>query len=159
VSRYQARCLISHEREGRDISNQRILRERIRAGSGALKEQAPHDAPLIRCPCGVPIERPEQYHLIFLKKELHEIDILCPNEACYLRELGFLRFHMNGEEAVFDEGAFYPPFVTWNASQIGSEIANGVLTQHIKKLVKEQIDWIDIAQSVLKHDPSRSLSK
>ena len=46
----------------------------------------------IQCPCGQNIIDYNDYLLLFLKKDMGEIDILCPNDYCYLRELGFLKF-------------------------------------------------------------------
>ena len=52
----------------------------------------------IQCPCGTIIEDYTKYMLLNLKKELGEggeIDILCSNDYCYLRELGFLKFNID----------------------------------------------------------------
>ena len=41
----------------------------------------------VQCPCGRVIKDPEEYKVVYLKHEMREIDILCPNDSCYLREL------------------------------------------------------------------------
>lgn len=101
----------------------------------------------IECPCGTVIESPARYALLFLKKELLEIDILCPNETCYLRELGYVRFDMSGQEIAFKEASFYPPFVTWNATQLGKEQTQEALKKHLKEIVTKHIRWNEIAET------------
>ena len=94
----------------------------------------------IQCPCGRVIETPEEYKALYLKHELKEIDILCPNDACYLRELGYVRFEIEGGKAKFKEASFYPPFVTWNSGRLGFETAEKMLKSHLKE-VSKRIDW------------------
>jgi hypothetical protein len=101
---------------------------------------------LIECPCGTAIESSSKYVLLFLKKELFEIDILCPNEMCYLRELGYVRFSRSGHEVMFKEASFYPPFVTWNMTQLGKDCAQQTLKQHLKEIVTKHIKWDEIAE-------------
>lgn len=105
---------------------------------------------LVQCPCGRIIRSVDDYKVMFIKKEMLEIDILCPNDSCYLRELGFIKFRMEGDKAKFEKAVFYPPFVTWNASQMGHEKAERILKEHLKKLVLERIDWEWVAREVLK---------
>jgi hypothetical protein len=95
----------------------------------------------IQCPCGRYIADASEFKLIFLKKELNEIDILCPNENCYLRELGYIKFEMKEGKPTFKEATFYPPFVTWNVSQLGKEEANQRLKQMLKDIVTKHITW------------------
>jgi len=95
----------------------------------------------VQCPCGRTIEGPSDYRVLYLKKELREIDILCPNDACYLRELGYVRFDFEGKEAKFKEAAFYPPFVTWNAGRLGSENVDKALKDHLRQIVTDVVDW------------------
>jgi hypothetical protein len=102
----------------------------------------------VECPCGTRIENPSTYPLLFLKKELFEIDILCPNDTCYLRELGYVKFELAGEEAVFKEASFYPPFVTWNATQMGKNEAQRVLKEHLRDIVTKHIDWREVVQTM-----------
>ena len=99
----------------------------------------------VQCPCGATIPKADSYQLIFLRKESNEIDILCPNDACYLRELGYVRFHISEGKASFNEATFYPPFVAWNISQIGGEQAKTVLKSHLKEIATRILDWQKIA--------------
>lgn len=94
----------------------------------------------IQCPCGRTIEDPVEYKVLYLKHELKEIDILCPNDSCYLRELGYLKFDLKEGKATFKEASFYPPFVTWNAGRLGFESVEKLLKSHLKKIA-EKIDW------------------
>lgn len=100
----------------------------------------------VQCPCGRIIENATEYKLLYLKKELSEIDVLCPNDTCYLRELGYVKFDMKGEEAKFKEASFYPPFVTWNAGRVGSERAEKLLKAHLRQIATKEIDWKMIAK-------------
>lgn len=100
----------------------------------------------IQCPCGRVIENPGDYTLLYLKHELREIDILCPNDACYLRELGYVRFEFRDKQAKFKEATFYPPFVTWNSGRIGHENSEALLKSHLKEIVTKMIDWARISK-------------
>jgi hypothetical protein len=95
----------------------------------------------VQCPCGRQINDASEFKLLFLKKELNEIDILCPNETCYLRELGYIRFDVVDGKPKFREASFYPPFVTWNKSQLGEEEAGKTLKQMLKDIVTKYSDW------------------
>jgi hypothetical protein len=95
----------------------------------------------VQCPCGRYISDASEFKLIFLKKELNEIDILCPNDNCYLRELGFVKFDIKDEKPAFKEATFYPPFVTWNVSQLGKDQANKRLKEILRDMVKKHITW------------------
>ncbi|HDN17976.1 MAG TPA: hypothetical protein ENF41_02845, partial [Candidatus Bathyarchaeota archaeon] len=97
---------------------------------------------------GRKIKSAKEYKLLFLKKEMSEIDILCPNDRCYLRELGFIKFEIKNGKAVFKEASFYPPFVTWNSSQLGREEAHRILKGHLKEIVTKIIDWDNITEEI-----------
>jgi len=99
----------------------------------------------LQCPCGRKISDASEFKLLFLKKELNEIDILCPNDSCYLRELGYIKFDVVENKAKFKEASFYPPFVTWNSSQLGKDEAQEALKSYLRDIVKKQIDWNKIA--------------
>ncbi|MBO3803231.1 MAG: hypothetical protein JTT11_05065 [Candidatus Brockarchaeota archaeon] len=99
----------------------------------------------LQCPCGRRIGDASEFKLLFLKKELNEIDILCPNDSCYLRELGYIKFDVVETKAKFKEASFYPPFVTWNSSQLGKDEAQEALKSVLRDIVKKQIDWSKIA--------------
>jgi len=100
----------------------------------------------IQCPCGRIINSPDEYKVLYLKHELQEIDILCPNDSCYLRELGYIKFEIKNGKAVFKEASFYPPFVTWNSGRLGFEKAEKLLKSHLKAIVKK-VDWERIGRS------------
>lgn len=106
-----------------------------------FKSEAQSYRMAVQCPCGREIKEAGEFKLLFLKKELNEIDILCPNDTCYLRELGFIKFDVENGKAKFREAAFYPPFVTWNKSQLGEEEADKVLKKMLKELVTRYVDW------------------
>lgn len=97
-------------------------------------------SPTLICPCGRKIEGASEFKLLYLKKELNEIDILCPNDNCYLREVGYIKFEVVDGKPRFKEAGFYPPFVTWNASQMGRETAVQELKNALKD-IKNRIDW------------------
>jgi len=94
----------------------------------------------VQCPCGRVIESPDEYKVIYLKHEMREIDILCPNDSCYLRELGYVKFDLVGGKAKFKEASFYPPFVTWNSGRLGFEKAEKILKNHLREIIR-RIDW------------------
>jgi len=102
----------------------------------------------VQCPCGRTITRAEEYNLVLLRKELGEIDILCPNDSCYLCEVGYVKFRMEKGKAKFEHAKFYPPFVTWNASQQGAENASQVLKQQLKDVVTRVVDWKKISEDM-----------
>ncbi|MFX0013148.1 MAG: hypothetical protein ACFFB2_04910 [Promethearchaeota archaeon] len=105
----------------------------------------------IQCPCGQYIEDYSKYLLLHLKKEMGEIDILCPNEFCYLRELGFLKFHVDTNGKIkFDVGRFYAPYSTWNATRITEEATVKILKQHLIDITEKLVDWVKIRKGVLK---------
>ncbi|MHA1976034.1 MAG: hypothetical protein ACW98F_05625 [Candidatus Hodarchaeales archaeon] len=99
----------------------------------------------IQCPCGREIKDTAEYKLLFLKKEMNEIDILCPNDSCYLRELGFIIFKKIDEDdkkqIKFDRAEFYVPFVTWNATRLSEKQAEITLKEQLTDIVKNKIDW------------------
>ena len=95
---------------------------------------------VIQCPCGRVIKDPEEYKIVYLKHELKEIDILCPNDSCYLRELGYIKFEIVNGKAKFKEASFYPPFVTWNSGRLGADKATRILKEHLKKIA-QRVDW------------------
>lgn len=99
----------------------------------------------IQCPCGRVIEDPEEYKVLYLKRELQEIDILCPNDSCYLRELGYIKFDIKNGKAKFREASFYPPFVTWNSGRLGADDAEKCLKDHLKGIAK-RVDWARLGQ-------------
>lgn len=99
----------------------------------------------VQCPCGRMIENPDEYKVLYLKHEMREIDVLCPNDACYLRELGYVRFDLAKGKAKFKEASFYPPFVTWNSGRLGFDTAEKMLKSHLGDIVRK-IDWVRIGR-------------
>ncbi|MEM1549030.1 MAG: hypothetical protein QXO74_00935 [Candidatus Methanomethylicia archaeon] len=108
----------------------------------------------IQCPCGTKISDPKQYKLVFIRKESFEIDILCPNDLCYLKELGWIKFELNEHGNIkFSKAEFHTPFVTWNSSRLGYEETAEKLKIHLKKIILELVDW-DKVKKVLEEDKS-----
>lgn len=99
----------------------------------------------LQCPCGRIIDSANDYDAIYLRHEVREVAILCPNNNCYLRELGYVRFEIDGDEAKVKEAAFYSPYITWNIDQLGNEKAIENLKTHLHELVSKVIDWRKIA--------------
>ena len=101
----------------------------------------------IQCPCGVYIER-DQYQLLYLKKGMGEIDILCHNDFCYLKELGFVKFYFDEDGNLkFQNGRFYSPYVTWNATRMSEDQTVVVLKSHLTHIANNLIDWKKIKKS------------
>jgi len=106
------------------------------------------DEKTLQCPCGKEYGSPEEYKIVFIKKDQCEIDILCANPACHLKELGYIKFKVDrGNNKVFVEtAAFYPPYVTWNATRLGREDALKLLESHLRYIIEKRIDWKKIAE-------------
>lgn len=104
----------------------------------------------IQCPCGQIIGNSSEYNLLFLKKDLDEIDILCPNEFCYLRELGFITFKLAENTIKLNKGRFYAPFVTWNATRMSEEEIVSELRQHLIEICEKHIQWNRISVQTIK---------
>lgn len=102
----------------------------------------------LQCPCGRIIDSPKGYKALYLMKNLREIAILCPNDNCHLRELGYVRFEIEGQEVRYKTAAFYPPYVSWNIAQLGNEKAVEALKTHLHELVAKVIDWRKIAKNI-----------
>jgi hypothetical protein len=95
----------------------------------------------IQCPCGQFIPEYTEYQLLFLKKDMKEIDILCPNEFCYLRELGFLKFYIENGKIKLEKGRFYAPYVTWNATRMSEGETVKILKQHLIEITEKHVQW------------------
>jgi hypothetical protein len=98
----------------------------------------------IQCPCGHFIPDYKEYQLLFLKKDMKEIDILCPNEFCYLRELGFLKFNIENGKIILEKGRFYAPYVTWNATRMTEEKTVKILREHLVDITEKHVQWDSI---------------
>ncbi len=92
---------------------------------------------MLQCVCGASISDFEDYKIIFVKKDLLELDILCPNEYCPLRELGYLKFSFDkiNKKVRFEKAKFYTPYVTWNVARFGKEKVESLLKRQLKQLV------------------------
>lgn len=96
----------------------------------------------IQCPCGQDINKFNQYTLLYLKKDIGEIDILCPNEYCYLRELGYLKIEIiDKKEIKFEKGKFYSPYVTWNATRLTEDHTRNILRSHLIDITEKLVQW------------------
>ncbi len=103
-----------------------------------------------QCPCGHKLNDSSDYNILYLKKEMREVDILCPNSVCYLGELGFIKFEIVENQAQLERARFYSPYVTWNATRLGEEKARIVLKSHLEELITEKIQWRQIIDDSLK---------
>lgn len=103
-----------------------------------------------QCPCGHKLNNSSEYNILYLKKEMREIDILCPNSVCYLGELGFIKFEITDNQAELKHTRFYSPYVTWNATRLGEDKASMLLKSHLKELITEKINWRQIIDETLK---------
>ena len=103
----------------------------------------------IQCPCGQIIKDYRDYLLLYLKKDMGEIDILCPNEYCYLRELGFLKFSFENDQIKFERGRFYAPYVTWNSTRMNEEETIKILKQHLIDITEKNVTWGKIKQGLM----------
>lgn len=102
----------------------------------------------IQCPCGRIIRGADEYRLVFLRRGAFEVDILCPNEVCYLKELGYVKFRFNDGGIVLESAEFYPPFVTWNSSRLGFEKTSNILKKHLRIIVRELINWDEVKRTL-----------
>ena len=109
-----------------------------------------------QCPCGHKLNNSSDYNILYLKKEMREIDLLCPNSVCYLGELGFIKFEIKDNQAHLDHARFYSPYVTWNATRMGEEKAMELLKSHLKELITEKINWRQIIDDSLKMEISET---
>ncbi|MHA1979389.1 MAG: hypothetical protein ACW98I_20995 [Candidatus Hodarchaeales archaeon] len=99
----------------------------------------------IQCPCGQAIHDYSGYSLLYLKKESDEggeIDILCKNDYCYLRELGYLKFRIDkARKILLEKGKFYAPYVTWNATRMTEEKTVEILKTHLVDITEKLVQW------------------
>jgi len=103
---------------------------------------------VVQCPCGRVIRDARDYRLVFLRRGALEIDILCPNDSCYLKELGYIRFRVDNGRIRLVRAEFYPPFVTWNAGRLGFDVASKILREHLRIIIREVVDWNRIRELV-----------
>ncbi len=98
---------------------------------------------VLQCPCGKEYRDPMEYKLVFVKKEQCEIDILCSNPACHLKELGYIKFKIDKthRKVHVEIASFYSPYVTWNNTRLGKEKAMRLLESHLRFILEKRIDW------------------
>ncbi len=120
---------------------------------------SPDDISNAQCPCGHKIDDSSDYNILYLKKELMEIDILCPNSVCYLGELGFIKFEIEDGQPKLELARFYSPYVTWNATRMGEEKASTLLKDHLRKLITGKINWRQIAKDSANLETESTLSE
>ena len=108
----------------------------------------------IQCPCGRKIHDYSDYSLLYLKKDSDEggeIDILCKNDYCYLRELGYLKFSMDkAKKVTLEKGKFYAPYVTWNATRMTEERTVEILKKHLVDITEKLVQWEKVTKSTEK---------
>ncbi|MEM0380846.1 MAG: hypothetical protein QXL41_01265 [Desulfurococcaceae archaeon] len=97
----------------------------------------------LQCPCGKEYSIPNEYDIVFVKKDQCEIDILCSNPACFLKELGYIKFKIdrNSSKVKIEVASFYPPYVTWNATRLGRDNAMKLLETHLRSILENILDW------------------
>lgn len=111
----------------------------------------------IQCPCGQLIEDYTKYSLLYLKKDQNEIDIGCPNDYCYLRELGFLKFDIDETGKInFEKGRFYAPYVTWNATRMTEDNTVRVLKQHLIDITEKHVQWDKVIKDFKKKEAEKA---
>ncbi len=116
----------------------------------------------IQCPCGKSINGYSDYSLLYLKKDSDEggeIDIICKNDYCYLRELGYLKFRIDtNRKIILEKGKFYAPYVTWNATRMNEEKTVEILRKHLIDITEKLVQWEKVMKGI-EMDEERSSSE
>lgn len=104
----------------------------------------------LQCPCGKIYSSPNDYTIVFVKKEQCEIDILCSNPACFLKELGYVKFiyDKDNSRVKINVASFYPPYVTWNTTRLGKDRALKLLETHLREVISRSINWKKVAEDL-----------
>ena len=114
----------------------------------------------IQCPCGQPIHDYTDYLLLYLKKDSDEggeIDILCRNDYCYLRELGYLKFTIDkARKVTLEKGKFYAPYVTWNATRMSEARTVEILKIHLVDITEKLVQWEKVLRGIDKEKKALS---
>gem|GEM_PF-6995905 len=97
----------------------------------------------VQCPCGRLIRSPREYRIFLFNIREHEINILCPNEGCYLGELGRIEFVTKARSWVIEEASFNSFFLSWNSDRLGEERTKALLESHLKNVIGG-IDWLSV---------------
>lgn len=118
--------------------------ENKRGASGApIQVNCDEEDDYVQCPCGRLIRSPREYVVFLMNIGEHEISLLCPNEGCYLEELGRIRFTVKGKSRTIEEASFNPFFFSWNSDRLGEERAKALLESHMKNAI-DGIDWLSV---------------
>lgn len=104
----------------------------------------------LQCPCGKIYKNPGDYTVVFVKKDQCEVDILCSNPACFLKELGYVKFSYDkdNQKVKVNVASFYPPYVTWNTTRLGRDKALRILESHLRELIGRNIDWRRVVEDL-----------
>ncbi len=97
------------------------------------------NSPWLECPCGAKILHHGELRLEWKRENESQVHIICPDDSCYLREVGHIRFERNGHEVRLKKVMFYPPFSSWNLARLGRERGNKLLKLLARELVKRKV--------------------
>jgi len=101
--------------------------------------------PWLECPCGARIVRSDEVRLVWTGRD--RIDIVCPGDSCYLKEVGYIGFSRHGDKVRLKRVSFYPPFSSWNLSRLGRERGSKLLDDLARGLMKRKVSWAQLDQS------------
>jgi len=101
----------------------------------------------LECPCGARIAHPDELRFVWIGREKDRLDILCPDDSCYLREVGCIEFKRCGDEVRLKGVTFYRPFSSWNLSRLGRERGNKLLRDLARGLVRRKLSWTQLDRS------------
>ena len=101
----------------------------------------------VQCPCGRIIRSPKEYRVFFMREIGNVVYLLCPNERCYVGELGNITFSIHGRSAKVDRAFFNMLFYSWNSEQLGEKTAKILLEDHLKTIVTRDINWQTISET------------
>jgi len=101
----------------------------------------------LECPCGAKITHPDKLRLVWKGREEDRLDILCPGDSCYLREVGYIESRRDGDEVRLKGVTFYRPFSSWNLSRLGRERGNKLLSDLARGVVKRKVSWAQMDRS------------
>ncbi len=101
-------------------------------------------APWLECPCGAKIVHQGELRLALTQRGETQLYILCPDNSCYLREVGYIRFKRDGDKVRLNKVIFYPPFSSWNIARLGRERGSKLLRQLAAALMKREVSWKEL---------------
>jgi len=100
----------------------------------------------LECPCGAKIVHQGELRLVWPQKDENQLYILCPDDSCYLKEVGYILLRRGGNEVRLNRVIFYPAFSSWNLARLGRERGNSLLKQLAKELRKRRVSWEDLGR-------------